>query len=140
RLSTIDFESIASTIPPQGQILRPASCRLAASVERFKQASALYCLSHQLVQPRMKRIIASNDLRVANRQRTTTIVGHKPTGLTHKQTACRSIPRTEITLPKAVVTTGGDPCEIERGGTETADTRNLWANRRENTRPFPEVA
>src|SRR5690606_33316656 len=102
RLSTNDFESFASTIPPQG----PARvARLSRARPRHQGAASgpLERAGEKLVEPRMGRIVAGQDLLVADRLRHPAEVGDEAPSLAHQQTARSRIPRLEPAFPKALV-------------------------------------
>lgn len=57
---------------------------------------------------------------------TALIVRGVTTGLTHQQQASGAVPWFQSQFPVAFIATGGQPCEVQSGGTAAADAGHLW--------------
>ena len=87
------------------------SGRLGAVLER----------THELA---VDRFVAGHDAAGDERRLTAREVGRIAAGLAHQRDARRHVPRRQVALPIAIEASGRDPGEIERGGSETAQTGN----------------
>ena len=88
----------------------------------------------------MQCVVASEHFGVADRLRAAAQVGDEAARLAHQQAAGGGVPRLEAAFPEAVEAPGGDPGEIERGGAETADSRDLRRERSVDRGPFGGIA
>ena len=77
-----------------------------------------------LTKSRMQMRIGGND--VAGIARVMSIgIGDKAAGLADQQNARSKIPTLQSKFPITVITAGGDPGEVERGGTEPTNAGDL---------------
>src|SRR3546814_16004856 len=70
----------------------------------------------------MHRGAAGDELAAVDRAVAAAKIADKAAGLAHEQHARRDVPPLQIAFPETVVTARRDPCEVEAGGAEAADT------------------
>ena len=83
RLATNDFESFASTIPPQGHGIGAGGLAVLERVGKHRLPLTKRARD-QLVEPGMQGIISREDLRSADRIRPPAIIGDKTARFTHQ--------------------------------------------------------
>src|SRR4051794_9616032 len=82
-------------------------------------------LFDQREQLAMHGIISRQNLRIAENVVAAVDVGYETAGLAHHDDSRRRVPGRKIALPIPVESAGCDPGEVERGGAEAAQPRDL---------------
>jgi len=123
-LSITDFESVASTIPPQGH-----SCALGPRQRPTRMLQALgagtrIAPATSLCSLECSASLPASTVSSRDRLRTAAIVRDEPARLAHQEAAGGRIPRLKRTFPEPVIAARCHPSEIERRRAEPADTRN----------------
>src|SRR5262245_3361693 len=92
-------------------------------------SSPCSCASDQAQQLAMNSLITDDNMAFAEHVLAAVEIGGKAAGLAHHENAGRHVPGRDVALPKTVEPAGGDPGEIEGGGAETTQARDLVLNR-----------
>src|SRR3546814_15379935 len=80
----------------------------------------------------MHRGAAGDELAAVDRAVAAAKIADKAAGLAHEQHARRDVPHLQVAFPETVVTARRDPCEVEAGGAEAADTGDFGRHGTEN--------
>src|SRR5262245_55176504 len=94
-------------------------------------SSPCSCAPDQAQKLTMNRLITDDNMTFAEHILAPLKVGGEAACLAHHENAGRHVPGRKVALPKAVEPAGGDPGEIEGGGSETTQARDLLLNRGE---------
>src|SRR3546814_7152395 len=94
----------------------------------------------QLLQLRMHRGAAVDELAAVDRAVAAAKIADEAAGLAHEQHTRRDVPHLQVAFPETVVTARRDPCEVEAGGAEAADTGDFGRHGTENAAPLGHIA
>ena len=87
----------------------------------------------------MKRVISGQHLTIADRLGPPSPIRHKAARFPYQQATRRRIPRLEVAFPESFIPTRGNPSEIERGRSKTADPGSPGADSLINPAPFDHI-
>ena len=73
----------------------------------------------------MDGVVAGDDLALGEHILAAVAIADETAGLAQQNEACRDVPGLDVALPIAIETAGRDPGEVERGGAEAAQPRDL---------------
>src|SRR3546814_1909602 len=88
----------------------------------------------------MHRGAAGDELAAVDRAVAAAKIADEAARLAHEQHARGDVPDLQVAFPETVVAPRRDPCEVEAGGAEAADTGHFGRDRAKNAAPLRHIA